>query len=484
MSNLNNIQQNIIRNCSFCYNGYEDNTDYTNQESTTTNAGQNSTDSNSTVYAEQNTENIPELTVGPSFLSVTNRFDFAKLDGVIYADDTVNYTNVIEKIARIKVELEQIQENLDIEIKEANSKPKVISFTQYDSKQTQSEFGLTPPEFTAVNNDGVNLGTRTDLTNIYKMIQYSPNYNKTEQKTIFEGAIVKLANWLDDYISNYDERVAEGKAKGDSEVKLSFLLRMRKAIENCDFPIGFGNDSYFEENSKNGYVVLGAYGSATYDSQYLNLNKNANNNNTALNHLNRSIILNAKVFVPQRTYKSESELRAAIKRGDFNYLNEPNEEISQDRLINKALGAIYMSSDDVYYNYTETYLASVLAHELIHSTHITNEAVTYNTCELIEDDFRNQIIFDGWDVRTQESVDTILQNVNLNELTYGNTFIPFGEGYGLQFHDLLAYDKTADGMENVIQHGHEENMQYADYSGMKTGNTEDDDRKELFNFVA
>jgi hypothetical protein len=143
-----------------------------------------------------------------------------------------------------------------------------------------------------------------------------------------------------------------------------------------------------------------------------------------------------------------------------------------------------MSSDDVYYNYTETYLASVLAHELIHSTHITNEAVTYNTCELIEDDFRNQIIFDGWDVRTQESVDTILQNVNLNELTYGNTFIPFGEGYGLQFHDLLAYDKTADGMENVIQHGHEENMQYADYSGMKTGNTEDDDRKELFNFVA
>ena len=127
-----------------------------------------------------------------------------------------------------------------------------------------------------------------DRNTKYQNIQYSENYDKEIQQKIIQGGIDILVNWLDDYINNYEEKVAEGQANGETEVKLSFLLRLRKAIENCDFPIGFGNDDYFTEASGDGYIVLGAYSAAYDTSYYLNPEDHANDNVGALNHFNSS----------------------------------------------------------------------------------------------------------------------------------------------------------------------------------------------------
>ncbi len=438
-----------------------------------------------------------EVQAGPSFLTVTNRFDFSQLGGVVYADEDVLSGDVQSEIEKLQTEEDQI--NALLQANTSASSDLVVAsvsntFQAKDIGFVSYEETLSTLNSTASVSSGKNISEKTDTTNILKSIQYSDNYNTEVQQKIIEGGIQLLVNWLDDYINNYDERVAEGKANGESEVKLSFLLRLRKSIENCDFPIGFGNDEYFQESSEDGYVVLGAYSSAYNTSYYLNPEDHANENVGALQQTNRSIIFNASVFMIDRPYTNETQLRNAINNGEFDYLFE--DDITQAD-INEAYAAMVLASDEVYYNFSSAYFASILAHELIHSTHITNEVVTYNTCEMIEDDFRDQIISANWSSSTQVAVDQIFMDLNLNQLTYGDIYLPTGDGGGLSFHDLEAYDEDADPYkDSVLEHGHEENMAYNEdtlredgtiaykgYANFTTGNTLEDDIKELLNFI-
>lgn len=317
-----------------------------------------------------------------------------------------------------------------------NHRAKIIGHTAYVSP--------TPPEYAIRSENGHVLKETTDVSRLLGCLELSPYYDTETQRTLLTGAVTKLAEWLDDMIVNYDTRVAEGSARGDSEVKLSFLLRLRHKIENCEFPVGFGNDIEFAEAAQDdpGSIILGCYSNSFYPEQYLNPTDNTHCNNAVTDHYDRSILLNAAAFIPTRMFSNEMELRAAINSGNTNF----------------NIGDILMASTEFYNNYAQVYLASVLAHEFIHATHIANEAITYNTCEMIEDDFRNEVVFNGWSQETQDAIDTIFEGLSLNNITYGEGFIPLGQNTdsGLGFHDLGdLYD--------VAQHGFEENTAYSDW---------------------
>ncbi len=406
---------------------------------------------------------------GPSFLSMT-AFDIPSIKGIEYDEAVLNGT-VANEIKAV------VHETKIINSVVSNN----VLASQFDSENvfTSKSLNATASTGEVPVSNTKNLKEKTDTTKLLTNICYSDNYNKDVQKKVIESGIKTLVDWLDDYINNYEDRVAEGKNRGDSEVKLSFLLRLRNAIENCDFPVGFGNDDYFKQASSGNSVVLGAYSAAYATSSYLNPNDHSNENVGALNHFNRSIILNAGVFCIDRKYTSEAQLVAAI--------NSAASGENPDATFTYA--DILMSSDDFYYNYASAYFASILAHEFIHSTHITNEAVTYNTCEMIEDDFRYKPVFGGWAQETQNAVNRLTTDFDLNSYTYGVAFLPIGtNGAGLGFHDLSSID-------SVASHGHDENMSYDDilfsdgtiaYKGYKnftTGNSLYDDKKELMNFI-
>ncbi len=431
--------------------------------------------------------------IGPSFLSVTNNFGLSNIKGVVYAKDVISGT-VQDEIDKTQNENDTISsivnENTNGSILDTNTifTAKTITFESYADTLANSTSNSTSTGSTSstTTSNGTTVKTTTNPTALYQNIQYSENYDKEIQQKIIQGGIDILVNWLDDYINNYEEKVAEGQANGETEVKLSFLLRLRKAIENCDFPIGFGNDDYFTEASGDGYIVLGAYSAAYDTSYYLNPEDHANDNVGALNHFNSSIILNADLFCTNRKYTSQYQVQKAIERGEFDYLFE--EGTTQEQ-INEAYTDILLASDEVYYSYASTYFASILAHELIHSTHVTNEAVTYATCEMIEDDFRDQVISTNWTADTQAAVDTIFANLDLNSITYDELYLPIGGGSGVGFHDLGNND-------DVASHGHDENMAYNTdtvyedgtiaykaYTNFTTGNTLEDDKKELMNFI-
>lgn len=405
-----------------------------------------------------NTETANIVEAGPSFLSVTNRYDFSKLKGVVYAEPQYN-NDITEEIEKAKNEEDKITQI--IKENTANSTDIINSSSIYNTVKTFTAKNIGFESYVEENTlnsttQNKKLNDTTDTSKLYANLQYSSKYDKTTQEKILKGGISTLVNWLDDYINNYDARVAEGKSRGDSEVKLSFLLRLRKAIENCDFPVGFGNDEYFENNSDENSVVLGAFSNQYYDNYYLNPEDNTNDAMGATPYLNKSLILNAGVYCIDRKYTSQDEVVKAINNGKSIDLID-----------------VYMSSDEFYYNYTSAYLASVLAHELIHSTHITNEAVTYNTCETIEDDFRNQVVSTNW-TDTLKAIATA-NGIDLSSMTYGDAYLPTSNGGGLGFHDLGSID-------SVAAHGHDENMAYDDYSLASTGNTLEDDKKELLNF--
>lgn len=405
-----------------------------------------------------NTETANIAEVGPSFLSVTNRYDFSKLKGVVYAEPQ-SRTAITDEIEKAQNEEDKITEI--IRENTANSTDIINSSSIYNTTKTFTAKNIgfeSYVEEKALNSttQNKNLKKTTNTSKLYSNLQYSSKYNKTTQEKILKGGISTLINWLDDYINNYDARLAEGKARGDSEVKLSFLLRIRKAIENCDFPVGFGNDKYFEDNSDETGVVLGAFSNQYYDNYYLNPEDNTNDAMGATPYLNKSLILNAGVYCIDRKYTSQDAVVKAINNGE-----------------SVSLIDVYMSSDEFYYNYASAYLASVLAHELIHSTHITNEAVTYNTCETIEDDFRNQVVSTNW-TDALKAIATA-NGIDLSSMTYGDAYLPTSGGGGLGFHDLGDID-------SVASHGHDENMAYEDYYSASTGKTLEDDKKELLNF--
>lgn len=276
-------------------------------------------------------------------------------------------------------------------------------------------------EYTSANT----INAKTDTTNILNNIQYSND----DEKKVVEGAINLMVEWLDDYIANYNQKVTEGQQNMESELKLSFLLELRKAIENIDFPIGFGDYSAPEDE-----YTLGSYSFVMggYDGYY---------------HLNtqRSILLNSKYLMPERTYETYQDIIDA-------YNTDPNTTF--------YITDIVFANDESYYNYCTNYMASTLIHEITHSLHIYNEAVTYYVNDCFDDDFYYQEI---------EGVDKDFISANfegLTSITYGDVGIS---------NNLYTF-------ESVVEHGHENNLDYEDlYVNM--GFTIDDDRNELLNFV-
>lgn len=220
------------------------------------------------------------------------------------------------------------------------------------------------------------INAKTDTTSIKNSIVA----NNAAEKKLIEDSIDVMCEWLDDYIANYNVRVAQGNMNGDSEVKLSFLLEARKAIENCDFKVGFGtvgtgqNDNFTPDDT-----TMGSY----------NPSMLMYNNGTLVGydtyHLNgpdRNILLNPSYFMPDRKYSNVDEIKAAIQAGttSFNPV---------DLLVDET----------AYNNYCKTNLAATLWHELIHSTHIYNEYVTYFATDAYEDDIANKEV-EGFSVNT------------------------------------------------------------------------------------
>ena len=427
----------------------------------------------------------------PVFLTLITKFDSSKLEGLVYREGDVISGKVGEETDKLVSEAELIgkltennQNNIDIL---NNASEKIINFEKY--VRTESPF-----KESVTINSSANINNRTNISNILKNSSYSSIGDKSQQEQIISGGVTILAHWLDDYINNYDQRVKEGKDRGDSELKLSFLLKLRKAIENCDFSVGFGNDEYFKANSNNSNSVIGAYSNTYLAGTYLNPTENANDNSVAVDSIYENIIFNALLFLPERKYKSEEELVAAISNNEFAYLN--NAKLSPEELKaakTKAFGDILLSSDEAYMNFAKTYYAAVLVHELTHSMHISNEVVAYNVGEAFEDDFSNKIISKNWSPDTIAAVSTVLKGVDISKITYSDGILPVSTGGGVGFHNFQTFDSTSP--NSVLVKGHEENMKYTNeydkagnitsfgYADFKSGNTIDDDKNELMNFI-
>lgn len=404
----------------------------------------------------------------PSFLSVTNKFEYSSLEGLVYSGNIEKET---DKLLQEQNQIEELTTSNVNEISLVNLgdfASKKIDFVKYNGISAQSK----------------NLNKRTDTSKILSNLQYSDKFDTDAQYSLLAGSIKVLAEWLDECITSYNTKVTNGKENGDSEVKLSFLLRLRKAIENCDFPVGFGNDELFEAYSTSTNVILGEYSSSSNSSAYLNKLYSAENNNNISNHTNRSLLLNASAFFGDRTYSSEEEFLEAFENGEFDELKEKmyNGTISKSE-ITKAYSDIIMSSDTVYNNYRQVYLASVLAQELIRSTHISNEVISANTLELIQDDFKNKYICRNWYSATISAVQELVPGFDIKSLTYADAFIRTDNYSALGFTDLAAYNNSSENKETVLEHGHEENVKYGNYIYGFGFATENDDKNVLMNFI-
>ncbi len=274
----------------------------------------------------------------------------AEIDKIIAEEDQINAVLKENTNALNADKIDTLQQSL-----RANT-AKTIGFVKYTGKSK--------------------INAKTDTTSIKNSIVA----NNAAEKKLIEDSIDVMCEWLDDYIANYNVRVAQGNMNGDSEVKLSFLLEARKAIENCDFKVGFGtvgtgqNDNFTPDDT-----TMGSY----------NPSMLMYNNGTLVGydtyHLNgpdRSILLNPSYFMPDRKYSNVDEIKAAIQDGttSFNPV---------DILVDEA----------AYNNYCKTNLAATLWHELIHSTHIYNEYVTYFATDAYEDDIANKEV-EGFSVNT------------------------------------------------------------------------------------
>ena len=174
---------------------------------------------------------------------------------------------------------------------------------------------------------------------------------------------------------------------------------------------------------------------------------------------------------------------AAIENGEFAELKEAIQNGTATKTeVTQAFTDITMASDDVYYNYRQVYLASILAQELIRSTHIANEVITENTLELVQDDFKDLYINRNWSEATTDAIQSILYGLDINTLTYRDIFIQTGENSALGFKDLAAYSKYPE-RETVLDHGHEANIIYGNLLYGYGIVSEDYDKNELMNFI-
>lgn len=338
----------------------------------------------------------------------------------------------------------------DITLSNAVATAKTIGFIKYEGADTK-------------------LKSKTDTNSIISGFTADPRYEASEQFKVFESGIKVMTDWLDEYINNYSDRVTTGLKNGESEAKLSFLLRIRKAIENCDFPVGFAEREMKVTADGQFRVVGGSYSHASYSKpEFLNEENKANTNIDVEHDFRRQILLNTDISAFQRKYKTEAEAMAAVNNGESVLWTD-----------------ILHSNDEVYYKYTGASLATTLIHELIHSDRINNEAITYFSCEVFEDDFNNKLL----DATFSPEILALAKanNFDINSLTYssrevspriqvpvdGGGFEPFQPSFG---HNLTNVD-------SVAAHGHKENTAYPFYNAFSTGNTLADDKKELLNFV-
>lgn len=392
-----------------------------------------------TVETDETLKNTTSAEDTQYFLSITSRFAL-KEDALLHVEkvDTSDVISgkVSEEIANIEAQQNQINSILKANTSASlnsvlNDDTEVDTGITNETDSTEEEgpsfeeiiAGAKKIEFVEYTG-GTQIKANTDTTNILNNIQYAND----DEKAVVEGAIDLLVTWLDDYIANYDQKVSEGQKNNESELKLSFLLELRSVIENIDFPIGFGDYSAPEDE-----YTLGSYSfnMGGYDGYY-HLNTN------------RSILLNAKYLMPERPYSSYDEIIALATAN-------PDLEFYYTDLA--------FVSDEAYYNYCTNYMASVLVHELTHSMHIYNEAVTYYVNDCFDDDFYNQKL---------EGVDQDFLNENFRgiSITYGDLGIS---------NNLYTF-------EDAVNHGHENNLDYEDlYVNM--GFTISDDRNELLNFA-
>ena len=298
-------------------------------------------------------------------LSITSRYSKnALMDVERVMNESDVYDGTVEsEIDRILNEEEQISSILkdNTNIFNANS---VDKMQQTLRSTTAKTIGFV--EYTGKSK----INATTDTTSIKNCIVA----NNDEERQLISDAIDTMVEWLDDYIANYNVRVAEGNRNGDSELKLSFLLEVRKAIENCDFNVGFGTvGNSASDNFTPGDTTMGSYNpsmliysdgsSVGYDTYHLN-------------GPDRNILLNPDYFMPERKYTSLDELKAAVQA------NPGGSFALTDLLVD----------DEAYNNYCKTNLAVTLWHELIHSTHIYNEYVTYYATDAYEDDIADTAV--------------------------------------------------------------------------------------------
>lgn len=304
-------------------------------------------------------------------LSITARYNkdaLTQVERVMSTNEVIDGT-VAAEIDKIIAEEDQINAVLKENTNALNA-DKIDTLQQSLRATTAKTIGFV--KYTGKSK----INAKTDTASIKNSIVA----NNAAEKKLIEDSIDVMCEWLDDYIANYNVRVAQGNMNGDSEVKLSFLLEARKAIENCDFKVGFGtvgtgqNDNFTPDDT-----TMGSY----------NPSMLMYNNGTLVGydtyHLNgpdRSILLNPSYFMPDRKYSNVDEIKAAIQAGttSFNPV---------DLLVDEA----------AYNNYCKTNLAATLWHELIHSTHIYNEYVTYFATDAYEDDIANKEV-EGFSVNT------------------------------------------------------------------------------------
>lgn len=395
---------------------------------------------------------------GVELLGLTGRFGSIvgmklKNESDVYSGDVdkeinnlLNEKNQINEI--LKSNINASANNLGgIALASTVSAPKSIGFVQYTGANT-------------------NLKAKTDTSAIMSCFTPDPRYAAAEQKKVFEAGVKVMADWLDNYISNYSTKVTQGLKNGESEAKLTFLLRIRKSIENCDFPVGFAQQSMTATPDGGFRVVGGSYNWGYIPGEYENLENKAYTNRSVEHDYNRKLLLNTDLYAFNRKYKTEAEAMAAFNRG---------ESVSVSDMI--------FSNDETFYKYAGASLAGTLIHELIHSTHVSNEAITYFSCEVFEDDFNNKPIGATY---SPEIVALMNANgINLSEITYSqlspNISVPVDGGGVAIFNPGFGHNLT--NTDSVAAHGHKENTAYSNYNDYSTGNTLADDKKELLNFA-
>lgn len=405
---------------------------------------------------------------GQEFLSLTSRFG-GPITGMKLKDQNdVLSGNVENEINKLQSEQEQINNIIQANVNSSLPKAGGVSLaaTVPVSSKTIGFVEYTGPS--------KNIKQTTDTTNILANFQADPTKDYDRQKKVFDATISTMVEWLDGYINNYDERVKEGLKAGEAEGKLSFLLRIRQSIENCDFPVGFAAQSMSVDANGNFRVVGGSYNWRYNKNEYLNTENAAYTNRGAEHDTDRKLLLNTDVFAFEPKYANEADAIAAINaKGSMEWTD---------------IVDLIFSNEDTYIQYVSASLAAVFVHELVHSTHINNEAITYLSCEMVEDDLTKQIYSSNYSDEAKELASKWLLNgkkIDLDNLAYNaigpNIRVPKDTGGYAIFNPSFGHNLTD--IDSIAAHGHDENMAYSNYQNFSKNNTLEYDKKELLNFA-